>query len=284
MSTSTSNAGPEAGTDLDVFERRFLAHASSQLAGHGEEALAELARDALAFGAVRAADQTLLRVIDRDEHTTAIDVVTTDAPYLVDSIRAELVRRGYPPERILHPQLVVARDEDGRLAQVYDVDDNAAVPEGARVESWTHVELDDIPADEHDSFAADLRRVLDDVHHAVTDAPSMYRLIRQLADRLWPSPGQFDRETSEEAGALLRWLADGNYMILGHAAYSANDLANPLARGRGDDVRGRAARRRADLAAGAAPCVPQRRAAGDLQVAARVDGAPLGALRLRHGA
>ena len=32
---------------------------------------------------------------------------------------------------------------------------------------------------------------------------------------------------SEEAGELLRWLADGNYLILGHAAYSANELASP---------------------------------------------------------
>ena len=46
--------------------------------------------------------------------------------------------------------------------------------------------------------------------------------------------------------------------------------------------RGRAARRRAHLAARAAAGLPQRRPAGDLQVAAGVDGAPVGALRLRH--
>ncbi len=72
--------------------------------------------------------------------------------------------------------------------------------------------------------------MLADVQHAVADAPSMYALIRRLADELQADPGEFDRETSEEAGELLRWLADGNYMILGHAAYSANELASPVAR------------------------------------------------------
>ncbi len=66
----------------------------------------------------------------------------------------------------------------------------------------------------------------------------MYQLIRALADQLAADPGEFDRETSEEAGELLRWLADGNYMILGHAAYSANELANPRARTDDDDAEG----------------------------------------------
>ena len=67
--------------------------------------------------------------------------------------------------------------------------------------------------------------MLNDVHLAAADAPAMYALIRELADRLTDVPGEFDREASVEAGDLLRWLADGNFLILGHAAYSAADLA-----------------------------------------------------------
>ena len=124
---------------------------------------------------------------------------------------------------------MVRRDADGRLAKVYDVDDNAAVPEDATVESWMYIELDDIPAEQHEQLAHDLRSVLTDVHNAVEDAPMMYRRMRTLAHDLAEDPGEFDRETSEEAGELLRWLADGNYMILGHTAYSANELASPRA-------------------------------------------------------
>jgi glutamate dehydrogenase len=224
--------------DLDVFDRRYLAHATSQLPGRDDAWLTALARRNLAFGAVRAPGQTLLGVSDPDEETTVVDIVTGDVPYLVDSLRAELDRRGCPAERFLHPQVVVRRDADGRLQKVFDIDDNAPVPDGAIVESWMHVELDDIPADEQQKLAEDLERVLSDVHHAVEDAPAMYRRIRKLADRLTDDPGEFDRETSEEAGELLRWLADGNYMILGHAAYSANELASPKAQAQDDDAEG----------------------------------------------
>ncbi|MDT4946742.1 MAG: glutamate dehydrogenase [Pseudonocardiales bacterium] len=228
----------DVDVDVDVFARRYLAHAASQLPGRAGSSLNALALDNLAFGAERADGQTLLRVHDLDGETTAIDVVTSDAPYLVDSVRAELDRRGNPPERLLHPQVVVARDESGRMTYVYDIDDNADVPDGAIVESWMHIEIDAIPAEQHGALAEALTGVLADVHHAVADAPEMYRLIRSLADVLVDNPGEFDREMSAEAGELLRWLADGNYMILGHAAYSANELANPNARAHDEDAQG----------------------------------------------
>jgi glutamate dehydrogenase len=224
---TATDAGP---VDATVFARRYLAHAGSQLPGRSAPALADLARAALELGRVRPWGQTLLRVQDVDADTTAVDIVSADAPYIIESLWAELARSGRRAGRVLHPQIVVARDPSGAMTRVYDLDDNADVPEGAMVESWVHLELERVPAEEHEALAADLDRVLDDVLHAVADAPHMYMLIRELADQLGADPGEFDRETSEEAGELLRWLADGNYMILGHAAYSANELANPRAR------------------------------------------------------
>ena len=238
MSRATTESGNETGASTAVFEQRYLAHAPSQLRRRGEAALNELARNVRTFGAVRLPEQTLVRVVDIGGDTTAIDVVTKDVPYVVDSVRAELDRRRLPPEHILHPQLVVTRDAHGRLVRVHDVDDTAPVPDGAAVESWTHVELDAVAPDEQGDLADDLRRVLADVHHAVADAPAMYALVRTLADQLSADPGEFDREASEEAGALLRWLADGNYMILGHAAYSANELADPRGRTHDDHADG----------------------------------------------
>ncbi|HLY33729.1 MAG TPA: NAD-glutamate dehydrogenase, partial [Jatrophihabitantaceae bacterium] len=196
-------AAVTGGADGEVFGRRYLAHASSQLPGHTDEQLAALAASNFVFGAVRAEHGILLRVIDADGHT-AIDVVTDDAPYLVDSVRAELERCGSPAEELLHPQIVVERDASGRLVRVVDIDDNADLPEGALVESWMHIEIDDIPPERHGELASDLVGVFEDVANAVQDAPAMYQLIRKLAD--------------------------GNYMILGHAEYSANELASPVAR------------------------------------------------------
>src|SRR5689334_5697774 len=235
-----NSAGPETDTavDVDAFERRYLSHAGSQLPGRDDAFLSKLAQEQLAIGAVRPPGETLLRVTDLDADITAVDVVTTDVPYLVDSLRAELDRQHHSTRSVLHPQMVVTRGEDGRLRVVHDLDDNADVPEGATVESWMHLELDAVAPADQEQLAADRRDVLADVHHAIEDAPQMYALVRQLADELKADPGQFDRDTSREAGDLLRWLADGNMMLLGHAAYSANDLADPRARARDGEAQG----------------------------------------------
>jgi glutamate dehydrogenase len=233
----------EAGASLDaaVFAKRYLAHAGSQLPGRSATELDQLAESALEFGRLRPWGETLLRVqngVVDGEPVTAVDIVSPDAPYIVESLWAELERSGRPPEHVLHPQLVVARDPSGTLSHVYDIDDNADVPDRAMVESWIYLELDPVPEAQHAQLAGDLTGVLDDVLHAIADAPHMYHLVRDLAERLCADPGEFDRETSEEAGALLRWLADGNYMILGHAAYSANELANPKARSEDEHAEG----------------------------------------------
>jgi len=239
MTDTHTGAQPVAGVvDSEVFLRRFLAHAGSQMPGLDEIGLHQLAKDVLSFGSVRPWGQTLLRVRDVGADVTAIEVVSLDAAYIVESLIVELERVGRTPERILHPQIVVIRDGDGAITKIYDIDDNADVPEGAMVESWIYAEVDRIPAEHRERFTSEIERVLDDVHYAVGDARHMYQLIRQLADELAADPGEFDRETSEEAGELLRWLADGNYMILGHAAYSANELANPRTRAREEDAEG----------------------------------------------
>ncbi len=212
---------------VDTFVRRFLAHAPSQLSGRSPGAAQAMARSALAFGARRPAGHTITRFVAVDGDTTALEIVTDDAPYLVDSVRAELQRRGHPVEHLLHPQLVVSRDAQGELTAVHDLDDNADLPAGAQAESWMHVELDAAAAENADEVRADVQRVIADVHFAVDDATQTYARIRTLADELTADPGHFDAESSAEAGNLLRWLADGNFMILGHAAYSANDLASP---------------------------------------------------------
>ena len=220
---SASNLG--AQIDLEAFRRRYLAHAARQLPGRTNRELAALARDHLELGAVRPVGETLIQLHSMDGDTSAIDIVTADAPFLVDSIRAEFDRAGHAVSRFLHPQIVASRDADGRLDMVYDLDDNVEIPEGSIIEAWMHIETDRLEPAEAETLIASLRRVLNDVHLAAADAPAMYALIRELADRLTDDPGEFDREASIEAGELLRWLADGNVLILGHVAYSAADLA-----------------------------------------------------------
>jgi glutamate dehydrogenase len=209
----------------DVFLRRYLIHAATQLPGRPLSALTDIARGHLELGRTRGPGEILVRAYDLDGETTALDIVVDDAPFLIDSLNAELDRSMHSIESILHPQIVVVRDADGNLVEVLDVEDTAEVPPGALAEAWLHVELPSLPPGEQDAVVADVRRVLRDVENVAADSPRMYQLILSLADDIADDPGQFDRETSTEAAELLRWLADGNFMVLGHASYSANELA-----------------------------------------------------------
>jgi len=170
------------GVDHDIFTRRYLAQAGPILPESNAEELTGLAESALSFGSVRRPGEILVRV-QACPSGAALDIVTADVAYLVDSVRAELARAGYSSLQVLHPQLVVTRDPDGRIARIHDLDDTADVPAGALVESWMHVRFSE-PADAAalDALAVDIRRVLTDVQHAGDDLASMLAAIAALAD------------------------------------------------------------------------------------------------------
>ena len=49
---------------------------------------------------------------------TAVEIVTDDMPFLIDSVAMELNRRGFGVHLIIHPVMRVRRDADGRLLEV----------------------------------------------------------------------------------------------------------------------------------------------------------------------
>ncbi|HEX2307777.1 MAG TPA: NAD-glutamate dehydrogenase [Jatrophihabitantaceae bacterium] len=212
--------------DDEVFLRRYLAHAALELPNHDAAGRVRVAHVHRGQGEVRNPGETQVRLRDIDGDTTAIEIVTDDAPYLVDSIQSELKITGHPVENVLHPLLVLSRNESGKITHLYDIDDTSPQPPNSVTEAWIYIEVSRIRSVEFDEIAGNLQRVIGDVHNAVRDAPELQKLFGKLADKLARDPGQFDRVTSQEAGELLRWLADGNFVILGHASFSSNELAS----------------------------------------------------------
>src|SRR6202453_5088640 len=153
-----------------------------------------------------------------------VDVVIHDMPYLVDSVTTELNRHEAEIQLLVHPLLRVRRDVAGGLREILGVCGEDASQPGQPdatadevTESWIHVELgppkDRVSADQ---LEADLLRVLDDVRVAVEDQRRMGEVARALAGDLGGEPGG----EVAEAGDLLRWLADGNFTLLGLREYA----------------------------------------------------------------
>src|SRR5688500_1861688 len=100
--------GRTAPEDLLIYEQREIA---------------ELARQAWTFLAERTPGESKVRVVSppasAGEHLksiSVIEVVNDDMPFLVDSLMGELTERGLNVQLVAHPIFVVARGNDGRLA------------------------------------------------------------------------------------------------------------------------------------------------------------------------
>ncbi|HEX2728134.1 MAG TPA: NAD-glutamate dehydrogenase, partial [Rubrobacteraceae bacterium] len=148
---------------------------------------------------------------------TAIEIVTDDMPFLVDSVRMEINREGYAVHLMIHPIMRVRRSEDGRLIEVLDYD---ATDEDAISESVIHVEIDrqtepEVLQNIHDN----LTRVFGQVRVAVEDWPEMREQAEDIISGLDEGSLPIDEETVAEVRAFLEWIDDDNFTFLGYREY-----------------------------------------------------------------
>ena len=202
---------------LDAAEPHDLATLSADDVAGAVIAILRLGRDRPPGGRVVAVANPSAARDGWDSPHTAVDVVTDDAPFLVDSVSAALVRRGYDLHLLLHPLLEHP---------------------GVGTTSHLHVEIDR-ETDPVVLAALDLevRSVVDDVFAAVEDWDAMRERVAELARGLEERPPPHaDPADVAEVATYLAWLADDHFTFVG--------------RGRG----GRRRRRRARLRARGGAC------------------------------
>jgi glutamate dehydrogenase len=150
---------------------------------------------------------------------TAIDIVTDDMPFLVDSVTNELNRHNLRVHLVIHPILRIRRSSTGALTELLEPD---APEDGARRESFLHVQVDRQRERDLERLRADLVDVLTDVRRAVEDWVPMRERASALAGALDEGNTPGDIDDVSEAAALLRWMADDHFTFLGYRDY---DLA-----------------------------------------------------------
>lgn len=153
---------------------------------------------------------------------TVATVITDDAPFLVDSIVGALQVENRSPRLVVHPQVVVRRDGDGRLIELLDLDSDDPRPADAQVEAWIQVELERDYLHEDNRRTADhLRRVLRDVQASIADWAAMREQALEVAAALVDGPTTgWDPVEVAESAALLRWMADEHFLFLGYREYA----------------------------------------------------------------
>ncbi len=125
--------------------------------------------------------------------------VNEDMPFLVDSVAGAVAARDLAIYRLLHPIVKVTRDKSGRIEKIGE----------GKPESIIYMELDRADARGRQELGRQLKAVLSDVRAAVTDWPRMLEQMKSDAASLEGRNG--------ESAALLRFLADNHFTLLGHA-------------------------------------------------------------------
>src|SRR5215469_2681750 len=243
LSKAAECAGPLPGVgDVAVCLKAYYRHvAVDDLSAAGPNRLAAVTARHARLAAHRPQGRALVEVrrggdAVLDPPADAIDIVTDDMPFLVDSVTMELANHGLAAKLVVHPQLRVRRDVTGALREIVGQasagqlkDDGSSHDELA--ESWTHIEIPPLAAGEDEAIAADLRRVLGDVRVAVEDYGRMRTRALALADDLLSPEGQGvgvrgmgrpetgAADAPAEIAELLSWLADGHFTFLGYREY-----------------------------------------------------------------
>ncbi len=143
---------------------------------------------------------------------TVVDVVHEDMPFLVDSIRMALNRRGLSVHLIVHPVMRVQRDAKGQVQALGEEADP-----GSPREALMHFEVD--RHTDLERVEADLNRVLAEVRAAVGDWGTMRAALHTIVRELREAPPPLAGEDTEEAVAFLEWLEHGHFTLLGYRRY-----------------------------------------------------------------
>ncbi len=152
----------------------------------------------------------------------ALQVVTEHGGMLMDSVAVLLHRLGVAYLGIMTPVFTVRRGPTGKLRSVEPktAETPARPVDGAdRIdEAWIHVQLS--PSVDRKALA-EAERLLPDVmaevRQVATHSTAMAETLNALAGDVETDPdGRFAAPDRYDVAALLRWLADGHFVLLGY--------------------------------------------------------------------
>jgi glutamate dehydrogenase len=175
--------------------------ATDDIAASDAQSLLDATVSHLELGRVRGPGEVLVSVQPSVVGTATLMFVTTDMPFLIDTVRIVLDERGIGIDLLVHPMLAAVRSEEGTLTG-FDEEHGTA-------EAWTQIQLDQCPAD-LEQLADAIRTAISNVESVVADFPAMRERMLDVAG----------------SNELIVWLAESNFVFLGAASYDR--FVNPV--------------------------------------------------------
>ncbi|MDR3660247.1 MAG: NAD-glutamate dehydrogenase [Mycobacterium sp.] len=147
----------------------------------------------------------------------AMQIVTDHSALLIDSVTVLLHRLGVGYTAIMTPEFRVRRDLAGEIVAMGPAGDPSAPTDGID-ETWIHVQLATAGDGKAVAEAAALLpTALTDTRAVELDTAAMHAALVGLANALDADHnGRFPGYDRRDVAALLRWLADGHFVLLGY--------------------------------------------------------------------
>ncbi len=156
-----------------------------------------------------------------------VDIILTDKPFLVDSIRMALNKRHLTTHLLIHPVMNIKRNPKGRII---DILSNENEVKGSQNEAVIHIEFDRITsAQELNSVREDIELTLNQVSMAVSDWVPMIEQLADVIEKLNKKPVGVGKGEHETAVAFLQWLANDHFALMGYREYELVKTSELLA-------------------------------------------------------
>ncbi|WP_437884627.1 NAD-glutamate dehydrogenase [Pseudomonas sp. LRF_L74] len=151
---------------------------------------------------------------------TAIEVLHPDIPFLVDSVRMELNRRGHSIHTLQNSVISVRRNKKGVLQEVLA---KGATGKDVQHESLMFLEID------RRSGSAELKAlenalldILEEVRITVADFQPMRAKAQERLDWLGKARLKTDRSELDEIKVFLAWLLENHFTFLGYEEFTVH--------------------------------------------------------------
>ncbi len=157
---------------------------------------------------------------------TAVEVLHHDLPFLVDSVRTELNRRGYSIHTLQTTVLSVRRGSKGELLEILP---KGTQGDGILQESLMYLEIDRCAnTAELNVLAKELEQVLGEVRVAVADFEPMKAKVQEILAGLvsTPASSRVDAGEKAEIKSFLEWLVGNHFTFLGYEEFVVRDEAD----------------------------------------------------------
>jgi glutamate dehydrogenase len=152
----------------------------------------------------------------------ALQVVTDHGGMLMDSITVLLHRLGVDYTALMTPVFEVRRSPTGELLSVEPKAPSTPQYVG---EAWIHIQLS--PSVDSKTLAEIeqlLPKVLTDVQQVASDAAALIATLSDLAANVEANnDDRFSAPDRDDVAALLRWLGNGNFLLLGYQRCRVHD-------------------------------------------------------------